>query len=164
MRALSWPGVVWLGLATATEGGGRVPARRCTALGLTKLGQRVREEAVGRWGTSGGVAGVEKQRGRVGVGYGDGGGAGRARLSLRRGRRSRNWEKRRGVARAGAGGDEGAPRRVVACTDRALATRGRRRGHAARGFCRCRPLNVAIQLIQSRDAVPDDVLSWSLIF
>ena len=142
LRAQSWHAVVGVSRTTVTECGGRVPARRCTVLGLTKLGQRAREEAVGRWGTSGGVAGVEKQRGRVGVGYGDGGGAGRARLSLRRGRRSRNWEKRRGVARAGAGGDEGAPRRVVACADRALATRGRRRGHAARGFCRCRPLNV----------------------
>ena len=83
LLVLSWPAAVGLGLATATEGGGRVPARRCTALGLTKLGQRAREEAVGRWGTSGGVVGVEKQRGRAGVGYGDGGGAGRARLSLR---------------------------------------------------------------------------------
>ena len=37
----------------------------------------------------------------------------------------------RGATRAGAGGDEGAPRRGVACAVRALATRGRRRGHAA---------------------------------
>ena len=41
------------------------------------------------------------------------------------------WE--RGMARAGAGGDEGAPRRGVACAVRARATRDRRRGHAARG-------------------------------
>jgi len=39
------------------------------------------------------------------------------------------WE--RGATRADAGGDEGAPRCGVACADRALATRGRRRGHAA---------------------------------
>ena len=40
------------------------------------------------------------------------------------------WE--RGATQADAGGDEGAPRRGVACAVRALATRGRRRGHAAR--------------------------------
>ena len=60
------------------------------------------------------------------------------------------------MARADAGGVKAVPRRVVACAIRALATRGRRRGHAARGSCRCRPLKVAIQFIQSRHAVPDD--------
>ena len=42
----------------------------------------------------------------------------------------------RGTAWAGAGGVKAAPRRVVACTIRALATRGHRRRHAARGLCR----------------------------
>ena len=88
---------------------------------------------MGRWGTSGGVAGVEKQRRRVGVGYGDGGGAGRARLSLRRGRQSRNWEMRRGVARAGAGGVKAALGRVVAWLGIAEATRGRFPRHVASG-------------------------------
>ena len=46
------------------------------------------------------------------------------------GKRGAGW---RGVARAGAGGDEGAPRRVVACADRPAATRGRFPRHAARG-------------------------------
>ncbi|XP_066316351.1 uncharacterized protein [Miscanthus floridulus] len=40
------------------------------------------------------------------------------------------WE--RGATRAGAGGDEGTPRRGVACAVKALVTHGRRRGHAAR--------------------------------
>ena len=42
----------------------------------------------------------------------------------------------RGTARAGAGGVKAAPRRIVACAIRALATRGHRRGHAARVLCR----------------------------
>ena len=41
------------------------------------------------------------------------------------------WE--RGATRAGAGGDEGAPRHGVACAVRALATRGHGDLHAARG-------------------------------
>ena len=58
--------------------------------------------------------------------------------------------QRENGVRLSAGGrwrDEGALGRGVACAIRALATRGRRRGHAARGFCRCRPLNVAIQFV-----------------
>jgi len=54
-------------------------------------------------------------------------------------------------ARDGSGGrwrDEGALGRGVACAVRATATRGRRRGHAARELCRCRPLTLAIQLRQ----------------
>ena len=66
---------------------------------LTKHGQRAWEEAVGRWGTSGGVAGVEKQRGRAGVGYGDGG-APRARRLLLRGRKAEATRKR-GAAECG---------------------------------------------------------------
>jgi len=56
------------------------------------------------------------------------------------------WE--RGMARAGAGDVKAALGRGVAYADRALATRGRRRGHAARGFCRCRPLTLAIQFVR----------------
>ena len=42
----------------------------------------------------------------------------------------------RETTRAGAGGVKATFRRVVACAIRALATRGRRRGHAVRGSCR----------------------------
>ena len=56
------------------------------------------------------------------------------------------WE--RGMARAGAGDVKAALGRGVAYADRALATRGRRRGHAAHELCRCRPLTLAIQLRQ----------------
>ena len=62
--------------------------------------------------------------------------------------RPRRSKWRRRMARAGAGGDEGALGHGVACADRALATRGRRRGHAARGLCRCRPLTRAIQFVR----------------
>ena len=41
-----------------------------------------------------------------------------------------------GTARADTGGVKAAPRRVVACAVYALATRGRRRGHAAFALCR----------------------------
>jgi len=51
------------------------------------------------------------------------------------------------MARAGAGGDEGAPRRGVACADRVLATRGRRRGRAARGSCRWSATERVVQFI-----------------
>ena len=72
---------------------GGAPVSIGTALALTELEWRAREEVVGRWGTSGGIAGVEKQRGRAGVGYGDGGAA-RARRVLLRGRKAeatRKW-------------------------------------------------------------------------
>ena len=49
------------------------------------------------------------------------------------GRPEAKWELGRG--RADAGGVKAAPRRVVACAIRALATRGHRRGHAARKLC-----------------------------
>jgi len=52
---------------------------------------------------------------------------------------------------------EAALRRVVACAVRATATRGHRNLHAALGSCRCRPLNILIQSIQTRNAEPDDV-------
>ena len=48
-------------------------------------------------------------------------------------------------------------RRVVACAVRATVTRGHRDLHAALGSCRCRPLNILIQSIQTRNAEPDDV-------
>ena len=78
-------------------------------------------------------------------------GAGCARLWRRRscsgeeGTPEGKWE--RGATRAGAGGDEGAPRRVVAWLGRAEATRGRRRGHAARGFCRWSATERVVQFI-----------------
>ena len=56
----------------------------------------------------------------------------------------------RGMARAGAGGVKAAFRRVVACAIRALATRGRRRGHAALTFWRRSATERRRQLIQSR--------------
>ena len=61
---------------------GGAPVSIGTALALTELEWRPREEAVGLWGTSGGVAGVERQRGRAGAGYGDGGAARARRLLL----------------------------------------------------------------------------------
>ena len=60
LLALSWPAVVGLGLATATEGGGGAPARHCTALGLTKLGQRALGEAMWCWGDGGGISVMEE--------------------------------------------------------------------------------------------------------
>jgi len=68
-------------------------------------------------------------------GYDDGGAAGARRLLLR----GRKAEAKQMGARDGSGRrwrDEGALRRVVACAVRALATRGRRRGHAAFALCR----------------------------
>ena len=52
----------------------------------------------------------------------------------------REIENGRGMARAGAGGVNGSRRPALAAVGRALVTRGRRRGHAARVLCRCRPL------------------------
>ena len=104
---------------------GGAPVSLCTALTLTEREWRAREEATGCWGDGGAIAVAKEQRGRAGDGYGDGGGAGRARLSLRRGRRSRKWEMKRGATRADAGGVKAAPRRVVAWLGRAEATRGR---------------------------------------
>ena len=65
--------------------------------------------------------------------------------------------QRENGVRLSAGGrwrEEGALGRGVACADRALATRGRRRGHAARGFYRCRPLNIcdSVDSDKQRDA------------
>jgi len=63
-------------------------------------------------------------------GYGDGGAAGARRLLLR----GRKAEAKQMGVWDGSGRrwrEEGALRRVVACAVRALATRGRRRGHAA---------------------------------
>jgi len=72
---------------------------------------------------------------------------GGARLLLRRRRRPRRSEN---GARGDSGGrwrDEGAPRRVVAWLGRAEATRGRRRGHAARGFCRWSATERVVQFV-----------------
>ena len=52
---------------------------------------------------------------------------------------------------------EAALRRVVACAVRATVTRGHRDLHEALGSCRCRPLNILIQSIQTRNGEPDDV-------
>ena len=62
-------------------------------------------------------------------------------------------------ARLGAGGRwrvEGAPRRVVACADRPVATRGRFPRHAAAMLCAGRPLCRSIQLVRNTMAEPDD--------
>ena len=56
---------------------------------------------------------------------------------------------KRGATRANAGGVKAVPRHGVACAVRALATRGRRRGHAAAMFCAGRPLYI-------RDSVDSD--------
>ena len=71
--------------------------------------------------------------------------------ALRRGGRPGKTKRGRGTARTGAGGVKAAPRRVVAYVIRALATHGRRRGHAARGFCWCRPLNGTHSVRQTFD-------------
>ena len=56
--------------------------------------------------------------------------------------------------------DEGAPRRGVACAVRALATRGRRRGHAARELCSGRPLkNGRFSFVRNTMAEPDSAFS-----
>ena len=65
----------------------------------------------------------------------------------------------RGMARAGAGGVKAAFRRVVAYAVRATATRGRRRGHAARGLCRRSATERAIQFRQNTMAEPDSAIS-----
>ena len=48
-------------------------------------------------------------------------------------------------------------RGVMACAVRATAMLGHRDLHAALGSCRCRPLNILIQSIQTRNVEPDDV-------
>ena len=68
-------------------------------------------------------------------------------------------EMKRRATRADAGGVKAAPRRGVACAVRALATRGRRRGHAARGLCRRSATERAIQFRQNTMAEPDSAIS-----
>ena len=72
---------------------------------------------------------------------------GGARLLLRRRRRPRRSENGAGGDSGGRWRDEGAPRRIVAWLGRAEATRGRRRGHAARGFCRWSATERVVQFI-----------------
>jgi len=96
-------GVLWRrGHDDGAHGG--TPASLHALRWLTGLCQRARGETMGCWGDGGAITVAKEQRGRAGDGYGDGGGAGRARLSLRRGRRSRKWEMKRGATRANAGG------------------------------------------------------------
>ena len=67
--------------------------------------------------------------------------------------------QRENGVRLSAGGrwrDEGAPRRVVACVVRALATRGRRRRHAAFTLWRRSATDRLDSVRQSRHAEPDD--------
>ena len=52
---------------------------------------------------------------------------------------------------------EAALRRIVACTVRATAMRGYCDLHAPLGSYWCRPLNILIQSIQTRNVEPDDV-------
>ena len=70
--------------------------------------------------------------------------------------------QRENGVRLSAGGrwrDEGALGRGVACAVRALATRGRHRGHAAAMFCAGRPLCRSIQLVRNAMVEPDSALS-----
>ena len=67
--------------------------------------------------------------------------------------------KRENGVRLGAGGrwrDEGALGRGVACAVRATATRGHRRGHAARELCRRSATERVVQFRQNVMAEPDD--------
>ena len=93
LLALSWPAVVRLGLATATEGGGGAPVRRCTALGLTELGQRALGEAMWCWGDGGGISVMEEWPDKPVAGN-DGGGercCSCGRYERRRGADSAKW-------------------------------------------------------------------------
>ena len=64
-----------------------------------------------------------------------------------------------GMARAGTGRVKAAFRRVVACAIRALATRGRRRGHAARGSCRWLATDNVDQFVSVNHTEPDNACS-----
>ena len=129
----------------------RTPVTACALLWLTKLEQWAMGDVWSCWGDGGAVAVVEELRGRAVVGNGAGGSWCGNGCSSGRGRRPGKAKGGRGTARTGAGGVKAAPRRIVACVIRALATRGRRRGHVVRRFCRCRPLNGARSVRQSFD-------------
>ena len=134
LRAQTWPGVVWLGGTTATEGGGRAPARRCAGLELTELEQRALEDAVGCWGGGGAVAVVLEWPGTSWRGYGDGGAARARRLRLRELRTAKEEREMKLRALGVAGGcwrEEGALRPGLAALGRAPATRGHASRHAA---------------------------------
>ena len=110
---------------------GGAPVSIGTALALTKLEWRAREEATGCWGDGGAMAVVLEWLGMS-----------CARLWRRRSCGKCCWrcetaketEAKQMGAGLSAGGrwrEEGAPRRVVACADRPAATRGRFPRHAA---------------------------------
>ena len=105
------------------------------ALLLTKCGQRARAEAVSHGSLGGGVAAVEKRRGRAGVGYGDGGAAGARRLCSRVLRTAKEEQRKckmeRGLGRASTGGVKAALWLVTAALGRMPATRGQFPRHAA---------------------------------
>ena len=65
----------------------------------------------------------------------------------------------RGTAWAGAGGVKAAFRHVMACAIRALATRGHRRGHAARVLYRWSATNNIDQFVSVNHTEPDDACS-----
>ena len=75
---------------------GGAPVSIVTALTLTELEWRAREEAVGRWGASCAAAVKNGWLGASLRGYGDGGGA-RARRLLLRGRKAEATRKRSAV-------------------------------------------------------------------
>ena len=96
-----------------------------------------------RLGDVSGVAAVANgEVEQAGAGNGDDGCSALRWLLAGEEERPRRSKWRRGMARPGAGDVKATPRRVVACADRVLATRGRRRGHAAAMFCAGRPLYI----------------------
>ena len=89
---------------------------------------------MGCWGDGGAMAVVLEWPGASWRGYGDGGAAGARRLRLRELRTAKKEREMKLRALGVAGGCwrvKAVPRRGVACAVRALATCGRRRGHAA---------------------------------
>ena len=111
--------------------GGGAPASLRTTLALTEGCQRAWEEVVRCWGGGGAMAVVMEwldASWRTVMATAELRELGCCCGEEERPRQSK-WGG--GMARADAGGVKAAPRRVVACAVMALATRGRRRGHAA---------------------------------
>ena len=73
--------------------------------------------------------------------------------------RSEKAKRGRGTAREGAGGVKAAFRRIVAYAIRALATHGRRRGHAAHGSCRWSATDNVDQFVSVNHPEPDNACS-----